>query len=255
MLRAIIIDDEAKSRRILQKLLEGYCPNVQIIATATDILSGIEMIQSKQPDVVFLDIELPTYNGFKIFELINPINFKIIFTTAYEQYAIKAFKVAASDYLLKPIDIDELIRAVDRVKQGIQLTRSNQRLHLLREGIAKQNQLTPKLKFPSVEGVFFFQAEEILFLEAIGRNTKIYTLEQQIVTSRSLKECENLLDQQRFYRIHRSFIINLDRVFRYVKGRNSYVLMDNQSRIDIGNNFKEGLINALSAGNFPFANS
>lgn len=252
MLKAIIIDDEAKSRRILQRLIEAYCPNVEIVATAADIVSGIDVIKANSPDLVFLDIELPNFNGFKIFDLLHPINFKIIFTTAYEQYAMKAFKVAASDYLLKPIDIDDLIRAVDRAKQSIQFNQNAQKLERLKKGIAQQNPLMPKLIFPSVEGVLFFQPKEILFLEAIGRNTKIHASDQQVVTSKSLKECEALLNNHRFHRIHRSFIVNLDRVFRYVKGRNSYVLMDNQTKIDIGNNFKEGIVNALSAGNFSF---
>lgn len=248
MLKAIIIDDEAKSRRTLQRLVETYCSGVSIVATAHDILSGIDVIKEYKPHLLFLDIELPNHNGFKIFELLQPIDFKIIFTTAYEQYAHRAFKVAAEDYLLKPIDIDELIQAVRKVKVAVNYANSNTQLQELKAGIAAQHQLNRKFKFPTLEGTVLFEENEIIYFEAIGRNTKIYTNNSETITSKSLKECEAILADDRFCRIHRSFIINLNHVFRYVKGRNSYIMMDNELKIDIGNNFKEGLVQALSTG-------
>lgn len=229
----------------MQRLLDDYCPEVEVVAMAEDVLSGVKLINQHQPDMVFLDIEMPSYSGFKLIEFFDEIDFEIIFTTAYEQHAVRAFKVSALAYLLKPINIDELIDAVQRVWR------------LRREGTAKEIQpsLTPsspkalrsRLVLPSVNGLLYLQVDEITHLESEGRYTKVYLCNgDPVVTSQSLKECQKMLEKSLFLRIHRSYIINLSWLKRYSKGRDSHVILETGHRIDVGKNFKEELTEVVA---------
>lgn len=238
MLRAVIVDDEKKSRRILNALIKDYCPDVQIVGMAEDVLSGVKLIHQVKPDLVFLDIEMPNYTGFKLIDFFEDIQFDIVFTTAYEEYAIKAFKLPITGYLMKPIDIDDLQGTIARIQNKKSIS------------IAKQTKPLPKgkLTLPTQDGLLYALPDEIMYIESEGRYTKVYLIDgSMIVTTKNLKELTEQFKGTLFVRIHRSFIINLTFINKYSKGVDSYVQLENKTRIDVGKKFKENLSEAISA--------
>lgn len=245
MLKAIIVDDEARSRRILQQFVEEYCPQVTIVGTADDVLSGVKAINTHQPDLVFLDIEMPNYSGFKLIEFFDEPNFEIVFTTAYERYAIQAFKVSAIGYLLKPIDIDELIEVVAKVQELRKMSNLKERMEALKENLS--NDKSQRLILPAQNGLLYLNLNEINYIESEGRYTKIHLVDQStMICTKSLKECEVVFEGTPFVRIHRSSIIHLAYIKKYSKGRDSFVVMENEAKLDVGKNYKDGLSEAVS---------
>lgn len=245
MLSAIIVDDEARSRRILQQFIEEYCPNVEVVETAEDVLSGVKAINDHHPDVVFLDIEMPNYSGFKLIELFEEPDFEIVFTTAYERYAIQAFKVSAIGYLLKPIDIDELIGVVKKVETLRKMSNLKERVSTLKINLSSGK--TQRLILPAQNGLLYLNLREINYIESDGRYTKIHLTDSNVMTcTSSLKECESIFEGAPFIRIHRSCIIHLAYIKKYSKGRDSFVVMENDARLDVGKNFKDGLSEAVA---------
>ena len=164
MLRAIIIDDEAKARRILESFLTDYCKQVQIVGMAEDVMQGVKMIQKEKPDVVFLDIEMPGYNGFQLLEFFDEIDFEIVFVTAYSEFALKAFQVSAIDYLLKPLQIEQLKKAVEKIEKIKGSSLSNQRLNVLKENL--QANKIKKIVVPVGTGSLFIDVNDITHLKA-----------------------------------------------------------------------------------------
>ena len=243
-MKAIIVDDEKSNRNVLQSLIEEYCPQVNIVDQANDVLSGVKAINTHIPDLVFLDIEMPNYNGFKLIEYFDELFFEIIFTTAHEQHAMAAIKKSAIGYLLKPIDIDELINVVTIVEKKLK----NQQT-VLHNTIPTSPKYSPtkKIKIPAKKGFFYLSVGEILFLQADGRETFITIISgEKIKTNLNLKECEKLLFYTPILRIHRSNMINLAYIKKYVKKLDSYLVMENGARLDIGQAYKEQLLTALS---------
>jgi len=208
MLKAIIVDDEAKARRILESFLVDYCPQVQIMALTEDIPAAVKAIQKFKPDIVFLDIEMPGYNGFQLLEFFEEIDFEIIFTTAYSEFALKAFQVSAIDYLLKPIQIDQLTAAVQKVEKihGNSLIR--QRLQTLQSNL--EEYIIKKVVVPLSEGSLFVELKDILYLKADGSYCNIFFKDgTKVVVSKTVKDYEEqLTPEEGFFRIHRSYLIN-----------------------------------------------
>ncbi|MGD1840172.1 MAG: LytR/AlgR family response regulator transcription factor [Thermonemataceae bacterium] len=244
MLSAIIIDDEARARRILEKLLEEYCPQVQVVAQADDAPQGLKAIKKYQPDVVLLDIEMPNYSGFQLLDFVEEVTFEIIFTTAYQEYAIKAFQVSAIDYLLKPIQIDLLIKAIEKVEKQAR-SQINKRLQTLQ---ANLDQATiNRLALPVAEGLVFIDVNEILYLKAEGAYTKFVLLhEEPILVSKNIKSFVNILDPQMFYRTHRSFYINLYQVKQYVRQDGGYIIMNNNDIVNLSKDKKDAFLKACA---------
>ncbi|MFM2305931.1 MAG: hypothetical protein RLZZ367_600, partial [Bacteroidota bacterium] len=215
MIKAILIDDEAKARRILEALLKEYCTDVEIVATAADVPSGVIAINQHKPDVLFLDVEMPGYTGFQLLDFFRDIDFDIVFTTAHSDYAVQAFRVSAIDFLLKPIQISELIAAVDKVKakQG----HNKERLTVLKENF--KDNTVKKLALPVAEGLIFADTDTLTHLEADGAYTHFHFEDgKKIVVSKKIKEFEEALTQQsNFFRTHRSYIVNLKKIKQYVK--------------------------------------
>ena len=244
MLRAIIVDDEPKSRSALKHMLEEYCHQVKVIGMAEDVLSGVKVIQKEQPDVVFLDIEMPNYSGFKLVDYFDQVDFQIIFTTAYEHYAIRAFHASATGYLLKPIDIDELIQVVKRTQQIVDQKKQNRDNSNLFYSEIDPNK---KIDLPAKNGIIYLTVNEILFLKADGRNTHIFLKNgEQVLTTLSLKECDRIFLKTTLLRIHKSHMINLAYIKKYVKKLDAYVEMENGQQLDVGQAFKEQLNKGLS---------
>jgi two-component system LytT family response regulator len=238
MLKAIIIDDELKGRIALRQKIADYCPGVEVAGEAATAEEGIEAIRRLQPHIVFLDIEMPDMNGFDMLKALDQQNFHLIFTTAYDQYALKAFRFAAFDYLLKPVDIEELRQAVARVMQQTQV-QTPQKIEALEENLRAGTMLT-KIAVPSSNGLFFYNLSDIVCLEAQSNYTVIHFLsDPKLVASRTLKEFEELLPTDSFFRAHHSYIINLNYIKRYIRGDGGQIEMQNGKYIDLARRKKE----------------
>lgn len=243
MIRTIIIDDEAKARRIMATLLEEYCPNIKIVGQAEDVPSGVKLIQQEKPDLVFLDVEMPGYTGFQLLDFFDEINFEIVFTTAYTEYAIKAFQVSAVDYLLKPIQIDQLIKAVAKVQK--KSTNISQKYISLKENLKSPIQVK-KIALPISDGLLFVEVSNIIYLKAEGSYTHVILKDQKIFVSKKIKEIENLLPPTPFFRTHRSYVIHLKFVKKFVKKDGGYIIMDNDDVVSISHANKEEFVKLMS---------
>src|ERR1043166_517089 len=206
MLRVVIVDDEKKSRELLRNLLEEFCTDVHVEGVAGSVDEGIAVIRSVNPDLVFLDIEMQTSTGFDLLQKVGPLYFDVIFTTAYEQYAIKAIKYSALDYLLKPIDLDELKAAIEKHHQKKIPGNENAKLLQLLAGL-KQKQ-PDKITLYTSEGMIFLEVDSIIRCEAQGAYTVFHIRGgTKIMASKNLREFENLLSDRGFFRIHNSHLV------------------------------------------------
>ena len=226
LIKAIIIDDEERARDILASCLAMYCPDVEVIATASNVPDGVLLINQHKPDLVFLDVEMPEYNGFELLKFFSEINFEIIFVTAYSEHALTAFKVSAIDYILKPIDIDQLVNAVEKFKEKRHQSTARQRLEFLQETL--QHEEIKRIALPMSEGLLFVEISEIVMLEADGSYTDVHLCSgSKILVSKKLKFFDDLLMQRtNFFRVHRSFIVNVNHMERYSKGDNTIALVN-----------------------------
>lgn len=218
MIRAIIVDDERKASETLKRLLADHCSNVEILATANSAETAFEAINKYEPQLVFLDVEMPGGNGFDLLERFDKINFDVIFTTAYGHYAVKAIKFSALYYLLKPIDLEELKTAVEQVEQK-ELNRAlmDDRVSALLSNL--QGSTLQKVGIPDTEGVTFIDVNDICRCQADRNYTHIMLSNgTKIVSTRTLKEYESLFSNHHFFRVHHSHLINMKYVKRYVKG-------------------------------------
>lgn len=245
MQTAIIIDDETKGRIALSEKLKDYCPSIKIVAQAANAKEGIAAIEKHKPQIVFLDIEMPGMNGFDMLNELPVKNFHLIFTTAYDQYAIKAIKYAAFDYLLKPVDIEELKLAIANIaaKETIQ---TKEQLDLFHHNINNSKKILNKLAIPTAEGLLFYNIEEIIYLEAHSNYTNLhFTGKQKILASKTLKDFEELLPTDIFYRPHHSFIINLNYIKRYIRGDGGQIEMQTGAFIDVSRRKKEEFLHLI----------
>lgn len=229
---ALIVDDEARARRILEELLKEYCPQITTIITADNVPNAVKAIQTYQPNVVFLDIEMPQYNGFQLFDFLTETNFATVFTTAYSEYALQAFQVSAVDYLLKPIQIDLLLKAVEKIQKNTDITLPALQIASLQENL--QTNHIKRLALPVADGFVFVDVNDIICLKAEGAYTEI-VLEKnkKHLASKNLKSFEDILTHEFFFRPHRSYIINLNRVKQYQKQDGGYLIMDSDDIINI----------------------
>ncbi len=245
MLTALIIDDEEKGRLVLRQKLADHCPDVVVIGEAEGGENGKSMIESLRPDVVFLDIEMPGINGFEMLNKLNEKNFHLIFTTAYNQYAIKAIKFAAFDYLLKPIDIDELKAAISRIPNLKSPDVSGQ-LEVLTLNSQKNIKNFNKIAIPTLDGFSFFDLNELIHLDADSNYTLLhFTENRKILASRTLKEFEDQLEEERFIRLHNSHLVNVSFITRYIKGEGGQVVLANGKIIDVSRRKKADLMKML----------
>lgn len=245
MITAVIIDDEPKGRLALRQKLENYCANVSVIGEATDGIDALSVIEKLKPELIFLDIEMPRMNGFEMLNELKEKNFHIIFTTAYDQYAIKAIKYAAFDYLLKPVDIEELKTAIERISNTSTIETKKQ-AELLQQNILNPKKLLNKLAIPTLEGLLFFDINEIIQLEANSNYTIIhFSGKQKITASKTLKDFEELLPPDIFFRTHHSHLINLNYIKKYIKGDGGQIEMQNGNFVDVSRRKKEEFLKAI----------
>lgn len=232
-MRTILIDDEAKCVETLRIELNEYCPQVQVLAECHSAAQGLEAIQTLKPDLVFLDIEMPFMNGFELLKRLQPIHFEVIFATAYDQFALKAFEFAAADYLLKPIDSRRLIAAVEKVEEGLQKF-DNQKLELILLNLKGLQNPHPNIAIPTLDGLEFVNVSEINYAEASDNYTVIHLVnKEKIVLSKPLKDLESMLEMHHFLRVHYTFLVNLDQVKRYLKGQGGTLVLKDGTQIPV----------------------
>lgn len=242
MLKSIIVDDEAKSGESLRILIEDFCEGVQVCAICQNVDAGLEAIKEHQPDVVFLDIQMQRETGFDLLTRVKNVTFEVIFTTAHSEYAMKAFKFSAIDYLLKPIDIEELKTALDKVNKKLNDNISGRLQHLMQNLRATSSE-NYKLALPTSDGLFFVRVSEIIYCEASSNYTEIYTEDgKKHIVSRTLKEYDEMLADHNFYRIHNSYLINLNLIKKYIRGEGGSVIMTNGKSLDVSKRKKEGFL-------------
>ncbi len=246
MLKAIIIDDEEMGRIALREKLTHYCTDVEVIGYAEDGTTGLQLIESSNPDIVFLDIEMPIMGGFEMLSQLKDQSFHLIFTTAYDQYAIKAIRFAAFDYLLKPIDIDELKQAVSRIQQET-IRDTREKLEVLRHNLQSES-VMDKIAVPTLEGLLFLTIENIVHLEADGNYTTIYLSNgTKEVTSRTLKDYEDLLPKSLFFRCHHSHLVNLKTIKRYIKGDGGQIELENGHYVAVSRRKKDDFLSKFKS--------
>jgi two-component system LytT family response regulator len=246
MIKAILVDDEEKSRNTLKSLIEKNCPSIEICDLAESVDEALVSIKKHQPKLIFLDIEMPHGSGFTLLEkVVNP-DFDVIFTTAYNDYAIKAIKFSALDYLLKPIDVDDLIKAVNKVKKNKESKQSMPDFELLLSNL-KLKSGSAKIAVPTFDGLQMIDAKNIVMCIADESYTHLVLSDgSKIMVSRILKEYEELLSDLNFFRAHNSCLINLAHVTKYVKGEGGYVIMSNTEMVTVSRRKKTELLERLA---------
>ncbi|MDQ6763592.1 MAG: LytTR family DNA-binding domain-containing protein [Bacteroidota bacterium] len=245
MIKAIIVDDEPFCCEALDALLNRYCPEVKVVGICYSGREALQEIKEQKPQLLFLDIEMPQMNGFDLLQKIPDPGFDLIFTTSYDQYAIKAIRFSALDYLLKPIDRDELQAAVHKVTERNHPPLVQQLEILLHKMHLPASQIN-KVALPTMEGLQMVTVDSIVRCESDSNYTIVFLKNQQkIVVSRTLKDIEEMLEDHSFLRIHHSYLVNINEINKYVKGEGGYVVMSDGSAVDVSRSKKDLLLKTL----------
>ena len=246
-LKAILVDDELSSLQNLKHKLEEFCPDVKIVAQAQQPEEAILLIRHHKPDVLFLDIEMPRMNGFRMLDELGEYDFDIIFTTAYNHYAVDAIRISAFDYLTKPIAIKDLQHAVERlIKHRYQATR--EKLDVLRQSLSEHKTQEDKIAIPTNEGMEFLPIKNIVHIESSTNYSRVFLKEgKQILVTRLLKDFEDMLLPYRFFRVHNSHLINLNYIQKYIRGEGGQVIMQNGDAIDVSRRKKDEFLKLITA--------
>jgi two-component system LytT family response regulator len=242
---AILIDDELSSLQNLQQKLNEFCPDVEIIGTTQKPEQAIALIRQYAPDVVFLDIEMPRMNGFRMLDELGDIDFEIIFTTAYNHYAVDAIRISAFDYLMKPIAIKDLQSAVERLAKR-QKPQVKDKLDVLKSSLSNTKSQDEKIAIPTSEGLEFIPIKTILHIESSSNYSKIFFVEgKSILVTKLLKDFEDMLVPYHFYRVHNSHLINLNYIKKYIRGEGGQVIMQNGDVIDVARRKKDEFLKLM----------
>ncbi len=256
-MKAIIVDDELQSIKTLEAKLRMIAPDINIVAAYQDPRDALLEVKNLAPDVLFVDIEMPNLNGFQFLEQLRPYDFPVVFVTAYNQYAIRALRMSALDYLLKPIDIDELKTTIERLREQINHTAPPQyddRMNVLFEALKNfsnqnTNALADRIALSTQEGVLFIGVKDILRVEAMGNYSSFFLMsKQRIVVSRTLKEFEDVLQPYNFLRISRSNLVNLNQVVKYQKGEGGTLFLTDGAELAVSPQQKMELLDKLPFG-------
>ena len=247
MINAVIIDDEKKCISLLKHLIENHCADISVVAEAENAAQGIQAIQQHKPDLVFLDIEMPDKTGFGMLNSLPDIDFDIIFTTAYNHYAIKAIRFSALDYLLKPVDLDELKNALARIVKKHSKKEHRESVDMLMSNVRGPQPNFSRISLSTQDGLVILHVDEIVYCEASGTYTLFYLKnKEKIIVSKTLKEYEELLKDHHFLRVHNSFLINLNEVKKYIKGDGGSVMMSNGNEVFVSKRRKDEFLTALN---------
>lgn len=242
MIKSVIIDNETKSRKTLRNFLQKYCKNVEVLGEADSVSSGIDLIKTEHPELVFLDIEMTDGTGFKLLESFDDIQFSVIFVTAYSAYAIKAFKISAIAYILKPINPQELIEAVEKYQKETGLKGIHHKLEVL---LGNQSSVK-KIAFPTSEGIELVKLNQIVHCEADDNYTSIFLVnDKRILVSKTIKEYDTMLSDFGFFRIHQSHLVNLDYISKFNKNDGGYVVLENGKKLPVSRRNKQEFLEKL----------
>ncbi|MCD6066777.1 MAG: lytT [Bacteroidetes bacterium] len=248
MIKAVLIDDESDCRITLTELISLLCPQIQLLGEASNVEDGIELIKAKKPDLVFLDVELRNRYGFNVLEAFSEPTFEVIFTTAHEKYALKAIKTSCIEYLLKPVDPNELAVAVDKYEKQRKLSVNHKKFEILLENLGNSSQTLNKIAVPTSDGYFFINTADILYFEGDGKYTNMFTSKgDKVISSKNLGEFEELLSGQNFFRCHKSWLINLNYIKKYLRG-DAQVIMSNDALIDVSVRKKDEFLRFFDKG-------
>ncbi|MBN1338665.1 MAG: response regulator transcription factor [Bacteroidales bacterium] len=242
MIKAIIIDDEEEGRSTLKNILNHFCKNVEVTAEAESVKTGLVAVQDHPCDVLFLDIQLQDGTGFDILEKTDRCDFKTIFVTAYDHYAIKAFKFSAFDYLLKPIDPEQLISAIEKFESGTKQEKPFDEVRMLLEN----KQKIKNIALPSFDGIRFIKISRIIRCQSESNYTRFYLDSgENILVTNTLKEYDEMLSAMNFCRVHQSHLINLDHVERYLKGDGGAVVLSDGSEVEVSRRKKDEFLKKM----------
>ena len=245
-MRTVVIDDQKQPRGALTELLKLYCPQITVVAQAHNVSSGLIAIKKNLPELVFLDIEMPDGTGFDLLQKLDNINFKVIFTTGYEKYAIKAFKFSAIDYLLKPVDSDDLLAAVNKATKEPKREIVDAKIQTLLGNFYQNKELPQKIVLSDSDSLHVIETKDIIRLESQDNYTNFYLKnDKTILISKHLKTYEMLLSHSGFYRTHQSHMVNLNEIKRLDKKNGGLLIMSNNATVPISRRKKEELINTL----------
>lgn len=247
MIKTVLIDDESNALEMMEWLLQTYCPQVEIAAMCTSAQQGIEAINKHKPDVVFLDIEMPVMNGFDMLEQFDDLFFDVVFCTAYDQFALRAFKYSALNYLLKPVDPEELKNTVQRIEK-FKAVPTREQFNLLLQNLKNTEKTTPqRIALTHNDGLIFVPTVEIVFCEAESNYTKVHLTDgKKIMVSKVLKDLDEALAGPDFYRVHSSFLININRIKKFIRGEGGYLVMDNDAMVSISRSRKQEFMELFS---------
>lgn len=245
-IKAILIDDELSSLQNLQQKITEFCPDVNVVAATQKPEEAIQLINRLKPDVIFLDIEMPRMNGFRMLDELEATDFEIIFTTAYNHYAIDAIRISAFDYLMKPIAISDLQKAVQRLLDTRQI-QTKEKIEILKTSLQDKKSQEDKIAIPTSEGIEFIPIKSILHIESSSNYSKIYLNGSKVLTvTKLLKDFEDMLLPYRFYRIHHSHLINLNYIQKYLKADGGQVLMQDGTLIDVSRRKKDEFLKLIT---------
>src|SRR5687767_12759476 len=247
MIRTVVIEDEEHSRKMLMEILHEHCRQINVVAEADSVKTGLDAIAEQRPQLVFLDIELQSETSFEMLERLPEINFELIFTTAFDHYALKAIKFCAIDYLLKPIDLKELQVAVAKADKRLNREYLNKNLEVLLNNIKSNSQNNHRIALSTLEGLLFVNVSDIIYCESSGPYTKfIFKQVDKIITSKHLKEYEDLLSGYDFFRIHKSYLVNLQEIKKYIRGEGGHIIMSNGAALNVSKQRKESFLRIYS---------
>ena len=242
-LKSIIVDDEGSARRILSAFIEKYCPQINVVGQASHIGEAQTLIQQVQPDIVFLDIEMPGGNAFDLLDAIEEINFDIIFVTAYSDYAIRAFDMSAAHYLLKPVSIEGLIEAVEKVTATFHDKLELKSSRILIDNMRSTEAQAQKIVLPLLDGFELIRLSDILFISALDNFSQVHLVgNRRITVCRKLKHFDEILMKSGFFRIHRSHLVNMEFITRYHKGKGGMVTLSNGKELDVAQSRKRAFL-------------
>jgi two-component system LytT family response regulator len=245
-MKAVIIDDEKDSREILGNYLKKYCPEVTVCGFGESVDTGLAAINEHKPDIVFLDIEMPYGNGFDLLDKVEKVDFETVFVTAFDHYAMQALNQSAAYYLLKPIDIDELIKAIEKIKKEKESDYHTSHAQVLLDNFRADSPQSQKIMLPTLEGFEIVNIKGIMYCEAVDNFTRFFfETGNPLLICRTLKYFEELLRTYRFFRIHRSYLINPEYVIRYSKGKGGFVTMKNNKELEISPNKKKDFLDSF----------
>jgi two-component system, LytTR family, response regulator len=245
-MKAVLIDDERDALEMLEWSIKKFAPQVEIVAMCDSALNGIEKIKALKPELVFLDIEMPQLNGFDLLEKLGKYEFEVIFITAYNQFGIKALKICALDYLLKPIDGDELKTAVEKALSKKSKTSSMQ-LEMLMSYFKPDKPRTRRIALTASDHLIFVDTNDIVYCESDSNYTTFFLAKgEKVVISKTLKDVEEILEGSDFFRIHASYLINMKHVSKFTRGDGGYVVMSNNQHITVSRKKKDEFFEMFS---------